>query len=128
MVYKVTILKDLPSIPAGYSFCYEEGGRGKGPVIFELNNTKSRYISESNRSFLIDAILWHSKNWMKIEPLYQNLVDLRCPYCGNPYGIIRAGKSNPLTGNPRIKIEYSCGHGECSFEIFSSKESSSKEG
>lgn len=59
MVYKVTILKDLPSIPAGYSFCYEEGGRGKGPVIFELNNTKSRYISESNRSFLIDAILWH---------------------------------------------------------------------
>lgn len=26
MVYKVTILKDLPSIPAGYSFCYEEGG------------------------------------------------------------------------------------------------------
>ena len=61
MVYKVTILKDLPSIPAGYSFCYEEGGRGKGPVIFELNNTKSRYISESNRSFLIDAILWHSK-------------------------------------------------------------------
>lgn len=34
MVYKVTILKDLPSIPAGYSFCYEEGGRGKGPVIF----------------------------------------------------------------------------------------------
>lgn len=39
MVYKVTILKDLPSIPAGYSFCYEEGGRGKGPVIFELMKT-----------------------------------------------------------------------------------------
>lgn len=128
MVYKVTILKDLPSIPAGYSFCYEEGGRGKGPVIYELNNTKSRYISESNRSFLIDAILWHSKNWMKIEPLYQNLVDLRCPYCGNPYGIIRAGKPRSSTGNPCIEIEYSCGHGEASFEIFSSKESSSKEG
>lgn len=51
------------------------------------------------------------------------------PYCcGNPYGVIRAGKSNPLTGNPRIKIEYSCGHGDRPFEIFSSKESSSKEG
>ena len=39
MVYKVTTLKDLPGIPAGYSFCYEEGGRGKGPVIFFLNLT-----------------------------------------------------------------------------------------
>ncbi len=127
MIYKVTTLKDLPGIPAGYSFCYEEGGRGKGPVLFELNDAKSRYLSQSNRSFLIDAILWHSKNWIKIEPLYQNLVDLRCPYCGNPYGIIRAGKPKSSTGNPCIEIEYSCGHGEDSFEIFPSKESSSKE-
>lgn len=127
MIYKVTTLKDLPGIPAGYSFGYETGGRGKGPVLFELDDVKSEHLSQNNRGFLLAAIRWHSEGWMKIEPLYQNLVDLRCSYCGNPYGIIRAGKPRSSTGNPCIEIEYSCGHGNDSFEIFPPKESSSKE-
>ena len=79
MVYKVTILKDLPGIPAGSQFRYDKSW-GEEPKLSNLNEDSPGVLTPGNIMFLIwDVIVSNPDGWVTVEPLYDELTDFKCP-------------------------------------------------
>lgn len=82
MVYKVTTLKDLPSIPAGSQFRYDKSW-GEEPKLSNLNEDSPDVLTPSNIMFLIwDVIVSNPDGWVTLEPLCDEFTDFKCPDCG----------------------------------------------
>lgn len=109
MVYKVTTLKDLPGIPAGSQFRYDKPW-GKEPKLSNLNEDSPGVLTPGNIMFLIwDVIVRNPDGWVTVEPLYDELIDFKCPDCGKTQGILHIYKPETPQSKPIAIIECICG-------------------
>lgn len=84
--YKLTLLKDLPNLKAGFSITLSESqfdnpfGYGYiKPGLYYYNTKESREYTEQ-----VYEICRYKSNaeWVKVEPDFSKGIKLRCPNCG----------------------------------------------
>lgn len=78
--YKFTLLKDLPNIPAGFSFTLGENDMERGPYgIYRHNDDGPDYeYTEKIRA------VWRYKDnhdWVKVEYDLSKAIQIKCPKC-----------------------------------------------
>ena len=111
MIYKVTTLKDLPGIKAGTEFRYVNRGFSYNPESRLFNEIANPYLESETEKFLIKQVILNNPDgWVKIEPYYEKLTDMKCPVCGETCGLIQVDWENGHSNNPDVMIEYACGH------------------
>lgn len=109
MVYKVTTLKDLPGIPAGSQFRYDKSW-GEAPNLSNLNEDSPGVLTLVSIKFLIwNVIVRNPDGWVTVEPLYDELTDFKCPYCGKTQGILHVYKPETPQSKPVVTLECICG-------------------
>lgn len=110
MIYKVTTLKDLPGIKAGTEFRYVNRGFSYNPESRLFNENTLRLNAEIEKFLIKQVILSNPDGWVKIEPYYEELTDMKCPVCGETRGLIQVDWTYGHSNNPDVMIEYACGH------------------
>lgn len=110
MIYKVTTLKDLPGIKAGTEFRYVNCGFSYNPESRLFNENTLRLDAEIEKFLIKQVILSNPDGWVKIEPYYNDLTDMKCPVCGETRGLIQVDWAHGHSSNPDVMIEYACGH------------------
>lgn len=110
MIYKVTTLKDLPGIKAGTEFQYVNSSFGHDAKLKLFDKTHPYLESETEKFLIKQVILNNPDGWVKIEPYYEKLTDMKCPVCGETCGLIQVDWENGHSSNPDVMIEYACGH------------------
>lgn len=110
MIYKVTTLKDLPGIKAGTEFQYVNSSFGHYAKLKLFDKTHPYLESETEKFLIKQVILNNPDGWVKIEPYYEELTDMKCPVCGETCGLIQVDWENGHGSNPDVMIEYACGH------------------
>lgn len=110
MIYKVTTLKDLPGIKAGTEFRYVNCGFSYNPESRLFNENTLRLDAETEKFLIKQVILSNPDGWVKIEPYYEELTDIKCPVCGETRGLIQVDWAHGHSSNPDVMIEYACGH------------------
>lgn len=110
MIYKVTTLKDLPGIKAGTEFQYVNSSFDHDAKLKLFNQTHPYLESEIEKFLIKQVILNNPDGWVKIEPYYEELTDMRCPVCGETRGLIQVDWTYGHSNNPDVMIEYACGH------------------
>jgi len=110
MIYKVTTLKDLPGIKAGTEFRYVNCGFSYNPESRLFNENTLRLDAETEKFLIKQVILSNPDGWVKIEPYYEELTDMKCPVCGETRGLIQVDWTYGHSNNPDVMIEYACGH------------------
>lgn len=83
--YKLTLLKDLPNLNAGFSVVLSEEIMEKSPYGYYFPKPNSSSNEEDlEYSEQID-IVWEHRNdpeWVKVEFDLSKAVQIRCPNCG----------------------------------------------
>lgn len=110
MIYKVTTLKDLPGIKAGTEFRYVNRGFSYNPESRLFNESTPHLDAEIEKFLIKQVILNNPDGWVKIEPYYEELTDMKCPVCGETRGLIQVDWTYGHSNNPDVMIEYACGH------------------
>ena len=110
MIYKVTTLKDLPGIKAGTEFRYVNRSFSHDPELRLFNENTLRLNAEIEKFLIKQVILNNPDGWVKIEPYYEELTDMKCPVCGETRGLIQVDWTYGHSNNPDVMIEYACGH------------------
>lgn len=112
MIYKVTLLKDTPAIKAGTTWkYYTENGKFDFSNQIDPDTLKVIYGGELMPREILDK-----PEWAKVEPFYEELDDLKCPFCGETRGhlMVRSFVYTDSDGVRRVtsdvKMEYTCGH------------------
>lgn len=115
MRYKLTLLKDLPDYPAGTVFYYTDDRR-KVWDAFERMKFIGTSRDHMTTAFPFNPELIDNPVWIRKEPDVQELLDLRCPICGETRGRLavnayRIGDSEDGYRNKAdVYFEYMCGH------------------
>lgn len=112
MIYKVTLLKDTPTLKAGVMWVYfTENGKPDFANQIDPKTFEVLYDEE----LMPDGIL-DNPEWAKVEPFYEKLDDLRGPICGEtrghlmvwPFSYTDSDGDRCLAAS--AKMEYACGH------------------
>lgn len=113
MFYKLTLLKDLPGIPAGTQFSYRHGYYHIEQKHFSKLRFQDRmciYGSDKmSMLFPLPEEIIDDPEWIKKEVDHDKLVDLACPVCGET----KVDMSFETLGVDKhifLHIEYACGH------------------
>lgn len=90
MIYKVTLLKDTPTLKAGTMWkYYTENGKFDFSNQIDPDTLKVIYGGELMPREILDK-----PEWAKVEPFYEELDDLKCPFVVKPAGISWYGLSS----------------------------------
>ena len=81
MYYKVTLLKVLPDVEAGFSFSISEDAlKDHGSFYFKTKDKE--WNDDYNYKCHVLLSYKDNKNWVKIEPDMSRAIKIKCPSCG----------------------------------------------
>lgn len=115
MRYILTLLKDLPDYPAGTKFIYIADKRhydykSDDFTSMECVDLLDNYLQNDRkyiyRRFVIPEKIINNPDWIKKEIAYFELLDIKCPICGETRGKLEMA----VGGVDKLYIEYACGH------------------